>query len=51
MVVGMHPRNPMYIKEIILIAAHKGVIWQSGIFALIERAIARDPVLWEPVDY
>lgn len=50
MVVGMHPWNPVYIKEILLIAARKGVIWKSGIFALIERAIARDPVLWEPLD-
>lgn len=49
-VLAMHPRNPIYIKAILLSAVNKGAIWNSVIFALLERALERNRILWESQD-
>jgi hypothetical protein len=40
------PLNPGLIKEKLLAAIPKGAEWDGAVFALLERAIQQDPVVW-----
>ena len=41
------PLNPGLIKANLLAAISKGADWDGAVFALLERAIQQDPVVWD----
>ncbi len=41
------PLNPGLIKATLLAATPKGAVWDGAVFALLERAIQQDPIVWD----
>ena len=43
----MRGLSPSYLKECFLESTRAGVVWPKPVFAILERAIARDPSEWK----
>jgi hypothetical protein len=39
--------SPAYFKECLLESTRAGVVWPKPVFAILERAINRDPAVWK----
>jgi len=45
--VSQRPMSPSYLREILMQSTAKGISWPVAIFPVIEKAISRNPALWE----
>lgn len=50
-VLAMEPGNPGHIREVLLDAMRHGAVWQNAIFAVLDNAIRRNPVMWRWSDF